>query len=358
MLALTILVFVCLLLLLVLVHEWGHFFAAKRAGCGVQEFAFGFPPRLFSIRRGETRYSFNLLPLGGYVKIEGEDMDQPGDSPTSFSNKSPAVRIFILSAGVLMNIVLAAVLLSFQAGLGVPVVATEENAALLSDIKTFVVAVDAGSPAAAAGLEPFDYVTEVGSVRQPTVTAMQEEIAASAGREIILKFERQGTLQRVAVIPRVAPPLGEGALGVALQETGLERTPIWQAPWRGVVRTGEMLVAIVNQFRILFWNLVTGNASLEAVTGPVGIAVFTHEVTSLGLSYILEFGALISLNLALINILPFPALDGGRILFVGLEMLAGRRLPVTIERRAHLAGFALLIALMLFVTLKDVARFF
>src|SRR3989344_170463 len=125
---LTIGVFIGLLLLLVLAHEWGHFFAAKRSGCNVEEFAFGFPPRLWSIVRSGTRYSFNALPLGGYVKIEGEDMGEMSPPPTSFAAKSPGVRILILVAGGVMNAILAAVLLAVQAGIGMPVLVSEENA--------------------------------------------------------------------------------------------------------------------------------------------------------------------------------------------------------------------------------------
>ena len=355
---LTIGVFIGLLLLLVLAHEWGHFFAAKRSGCNVEEFAFGFPPRLWSIVRSGTRYSFNALPLGGYVKIEGEDMGEMSPPPTSFAAKSPGVRILILVAGVVMNVILAAVLLAVQAGIGMPVLVSEENAGHVRDIKTFIVAVDVGSPAEAAGLARLDRIIRIGTLKNPTVTAVQAAVQASAGQELTMEIERQGVHQTLQLVPRINPPADEGALGVGLQETGLKRVPWWQAPWHGVVRTGEMTAAIVSQFWLLAVNLVNGVPAGDAVTGPIGIAILTNEVTKLGVAYVLEFAALISLNLALINVFPFPALDGGRIFFVVLEAVLGYRLSPRLERSAHAAGFAVLIALMLLVTLKDVVRFF
>ena len=164
----TVLVFIGLLLVLVLAHEWGHFIVARGAGCGVEEFAFGFPPRLFSFVRRGTRYSFNLLPIGGYVKIEGEDMDDPYPGPTNFASKTPLKRLLVLAAGVLMNAVLAAVLLSIQAGIGIPTLVTEENVDRVHDIKTFIVDVAANSPAEQAGIKTLDRVVSIDAVTNPT----------------------------------------------------------------------------------------------------------------------------------------------------------------------------------------------
>lgn len=358
MLVVTVLVFVGLLLVLVLAHEWGHFFAARLAGCRVEEFAFGFPPRLFSWRRGGTRYSLNLLPIGGYVKIEGEDMTEQQPGPASFGSKPVGSRLMILAAGVIMNVVLAYVLLTIQAGSGVPVVVTAENVAHVRARKTFVVDVAPGSPAAQAGVAALDRIVAVGDREQPTAEDVRLTVAEQVGREVTIELERRGVPVTVRLVPRREPPPGEGALGVAMQETGLEVFPWWQTPWRGLVRTGEMMTAIVGQFWLLLVRLTSGEAIGDVVTGPVGIAVLTNEVLSLGASYLLEFAALISLNLALINFLPFPALDGGRMLLAAVEGMAGRRLPARLEHYTHLAGFAALLALMLFITIKDVARFF
>ena len=358
MLWLTVLVFIGLLLVLVLAHEWGHFIVARGAGCGVEEFAFGFPPRLFSFVRRGTRYSFNLLPIGGYVKIEGEDMDDPYPGPTNFASKTPLKRLLVLAAGVLMNAVLAAVLLSIQAGIGIPTLVTEENVDRVHDIKTFIVDVAANSPAEQAGIKTLDRVVSIDAVTNPTAKQIQSLVTENLGQPMVIEVERQGVHKIVTAIPRTEWPPEEGAWGVVLQETGLERVVWWQAPLVGGERTGQMLVSIGGQFWLLLQRLVTEGTMGEVITGPVGIAIYTNEVTNLGVSYILEFAALISLNLALINILPFPALDGGRILFVGLEILFRRRLPARWEQATHMTGFALLILLMIFITFKDITRFF
>lgn len=358
MLVITILVFVAILLALVLVHEFGHFITAKWAGCRVEEFGFGFPPRLFGIKKGATTYSFNLLPIGGFVKIEGEDMNDPVPGPTSFASKSARWRTVILAAGVTMNVLLAVVLLSVQAGIGFPTVVTDNNAAQLTDVKTYILEVSPNSPAAQTGIQEFDRIVKINDIANPRLEQVQAVAHDQAGQEISLQVDRQGQHHTLTLTPRANPPAGEGALGVSLAATGLTRVPWWQAPWAGIQRTGEMLVAIVNQFGLILQRLVSQGQVGETLTGPIGIAIYTKEATAMGASYVLEFAALISLNLALINILPLPALDGGRILFVALEKILGRRLPGKIEQLTHNIGFALLILLMILITVKDVRRFF
>lgn len=358
MIFLTVIVFAVLLLALVLVHEWGHLMAAKKAGCNVGEFGFGFPPRLISKVWHGTRYSLNLLPLGGFVKIEGEDMQNPDPGPGNFASKSAGWRIFILSAGVLMNVVLAYALLTVQAAVGMPQVVTEENGQALTDVKAYILDVAERSPASEAGLKSLDRIVRVETLQDPSIEQVQQQIDSAKGKELTLEVERQGIHETFTVKPRENPPAGEGPVGIALGAAGLQRSPIWQAPWAGLKRTGEMLVGIVTQFTAIIQRLVSGDGVGETLTGPVGIAVYTNEVTRMGLPYILEFGALISLNLAIINILPLPALDGGRILFVLLEKIAGRRFPGKVEQITHTIGFAVLILLMIAITFKDVQRFF
>lgn len=356
MIWLTIVVFVVLLLVLVLIHEWGHFIAAKKAGCRVEEFGFGFPPRVASFVWHDTRYSLNLLPIGGFVKIEGENMADVNPGPTSFASKSATWRIIILAAGVTMNVILAAVLLSIQAGIGTPTIATPENRAELSRLQTHIIDVTPNSPAANAGLQTYDRIVRLEDIATPTIEEVQ--VKSRAGQPLTLEIERQGMHQTLTITPRIDPPADEGPLGVSLVSTGLKQAPWWQAPWIGVKNTGLMLYTIVSQFSHIISNLIRSGTVPTEVTGPIGIAVYTNEVTKLGASYVLEFGALISLNLALINILPFPALDGGRILFVIIEKLrGGRRLPEKAEQLTHTIGFAFLILLMLLITFRDLKRF-
>ncbi len=358
MLLLTVIVFVGLLLLLVLAHEWGHFIVAKKAGCDVEEFGFGFPPRLFSWMWHGTRYSFNLLPIGGFVKITGEDMQEEAPGPRSFASKSASWRVAILAAGVTMNVIVAVVLLSIQGVIGMPVVVTDENEATLTNHLTYVVEVVPNSPAAQAGVQELDRIARIDEVEKPTLPEVQQLVSERAGSEVVLDLERQGQHHEVKIVPRQNPPEGEGALGVSLAATGLVRVPWWFTPWHGLVRTWDMLRQIVIQFSLTISQLVRHGASPEALTGPIGIAIYTNEVTKLGWSYVLEFGALISLNLALINILPIPALDGGRIMFILVERFLGRRFPGRIEQVSHTVGFAALILLMVVITWQDIQRYF
>ena len=359
MLLLTVIVFVVLLLALVLVHEWGHFIAAKKAGCNVEEFGFGFPPKLFGVKWHGTEYTFNLLPIGGFVKIEGEDMETETPGPSDFASKSIPWRVTILAAGVAMNVLLAWVLLSVQSVVGMPTVITEANGSQLTNQQTYILEVAPNSPAAEAGLQDFDRIVSIADVETPAIADLQRVTTEQAGESIELVVNRQGITETVTLTPRVDPPPNEGALGVSLAATGLQQSPWWQAPWQGLKRTGIMLAAIVTQFGSILGQLVSTGSVGGDLAGPVGIAVLTNEVTTLGFPYVLEFGALISLNLALINILPFPALDGGRIVFVLIEALrGGRRLKASVERYVHTAGFAFLILLMLLITFRDIQRFF
>ena len=354
----TIVIFLGMLLALVLVHEWGHFIVAKKAGCNVEEFGFGFPPKLFSrVWRG-TLYSFNLLPLGGFVKIEGENMDEENPTPTSFASKGAAWRIAILSAGVIMNLVLAAVLFAIESGIGAPTIATPENRTTLTNIMTYVLEVSPNSPAAQAGLQPYDRVVKYEKIEKPAVSAIQEKTKELAGTEVAVEIERAGQHMTINVTPRTNPPEGEGALGIALGETGLLKAPWYMTPIEGVKKTVFMTGAILEQFAGLIQKLIRSESVGQVFTGPIGIAIYTKEAASLGLSYFLEFAAMISINLAIINILPLPALDGGRILFVLIEKAFGKRVPGNIEAYVHTAGFVLLIGLMLLITFKDIHRYF
>lgn len=354
----TILIFLGMLLALVLVHEWGHFIIAKKAGCKVDEFGFGFPPRLFSKMWRGTLYSFNLLPIGGFVKIEGENMDEENPSQTSFAGKSALWRIAILSAGVIMNLVFAVLLLGIESGLGAPTIVTSENRGSLSNIMTYVLEVEEGSPAKETGIQPYDRIVSYNTIESPAISDIQSVTGELAGREVAIELERAGEHLSISIVPRMKPPEGQGALGVSLGETGLLKSPWYMAPWEGLKRTAFMTGAIVDQFAGLIQKLFRQESVGQVLTGPIGIAIYTKEAASLGLSYFLEFAAMISINLAIINILPLPALDGGRILFVLVEKAIGKRVPGNIESFVHTAGFVLLIGLMIAITFKDVHRYF
>src|SRR3989344_2685918 len=204
----TIFIFLGMLLALVLVHEWGHFIIAKKAGCKVDEFGFGFPPRLFSKMWRGTLYSFNLLPIGGFVKIEGENMDEANPSSTSFASKSASWRIAILSAGVIMNLLFAALLLGVESGLGAPTIVTSENRGSLSNIMTYVLEVEEGSPAKEAGIQPYDRIVSYNTAASPAISDIQTITGDRAGEKISIELERAGEHLSLSVVPRVNPPEG------------------------------------------------------------------------------------------------------------------------------------------------------
>ncbi len=358
MVLLTAILFIGLLLTLVLVHEWGHFIAAKKAGCTVEEFGFGFPPRLFSFMWHGTRYSFNLLPIGGFVKIEGENMDEEQPRLTSFASKSAAWRITILAAGVIMNMVLAVLLLTVQSGLGSPNVVTKDNASSLTDLHTYILDIAPNSPAATVGIQPFDRILSIEGQENPLIEDVQRITSEHRGQDVTIELDRAGQHLTKEVAARENPPEGQGSLGVSLAATGLHKTSWWKAPGVGVERTFQMTAAIVKGFATIITQLFQGQSVGGSVTGPIGIAMYTNQAAKMGTSYFLEFAAMISINLALINILPLPALDGGRILFVLVELIFRKRISGKIESWAHTAGFALLIVLMILITLKDVRHYF
>lgn len=354
---LTLIVFILILGLLVFVHELGHFVAARKNGVKVEEFGFGFPPRIFGIKKGETIYSLNWIPLGGFVKIKGEGGEDREDED-SFSNKKIWRRAVILAAGVLMNFVLAAVLLSIGFMIGLPQVINGENGnARIRDVKVQVVQVLEGTPAAEAGLLPGDAVLEIDGQKIEDVEAMQEYLGGKIDAPVKFVLERDGQKIDKEISPVFLVETGRGGIGVGLLKSGIVSYRWYLAIWKGaesaVLFTGEVAVA----FYELIKNLVVTQKVSVDLSGPVGIAVLTGQVARMGIIYLLQFTALLSINLAVINFLPFPALDGGRILFLIIEKI--RRKPVSqkIENLVHNIGFALLMLLVVLVTYRDVVKF-
>jgi regulator of sigma E protease len=351
----TLIIVVLILGLLIFVHEFGHFISAKRAGLCVEEFGFGFPPRLFGFKRGETVYSINLLPLGGFVKILGEGGERPND-PRSFASKSIRTRALILTAGVIMNILLAMLLLIVGFKIGLPTV-VDSQTGIVRDVKIQVVAVNEGSPAFEAGIKAGDEISEIEEEKVGTIEEVQSRIEKYLGEEMTLKIKRGDQEQYLTLIPREEPPVEEGPTGVALVKTGIVSYPWYEAIWRGVVATFSLTVAIIVALFNIIKNLLVGAGVAEEISGPVGIAVMTGQVARLGFTYVLQFTAVLSINFAILNILPFPALDGGRLLFLLIERVRGRKVSKKTENLIHMIGFVLLILLMILVTFRDVFKF-
>jgi len=376
----TFIAFVLVLGLLVLVHELGHFLVAKRNGVPSEEFGFGFPPRIVGTYkdkkgkrrwvfgnqriqeeikdRDETIYSLNLIPLGGFVKIRGEDEEENSNDKKSFVNQKPWVRFKILFAGVAMNFILAILLFSFAFQLGLPESVGDDES--FKDAKVQIALVAKDSPADLAGFEMGDEVLAINSVEIDKIGQFQEAISQNKGQEISVEIFRETEDQKItlATSVREEAPSGQGLLGVELVRTAFTKYGFFESIWLAIQATFSLILAILLFLGDLIAKLFTSETVSAQVTGPVGIAVMTGQMAKLGLAYILQFTALLSVNLGVINLLPFPALDGGRIFFLLIEKIKGKPLNRKIEGMANAVGFFLLIGLMIFITFKDIANFF
>lgn len=352
---LTIIIFLLVLSVLVFVHEFGHFITAKKSGIRVDEFGFGFPPRIFGIKKGDTFYSINLIPLGGFVRIKGEDGSGKSD-PDSFAAKSIGRRIAIILAGVIMNVVLTAVLLSIGAGVGTPrAIDGEIRYAKVRDAQIQVVSILSGSPAERAGIEAGDVIVSTSGREYSDVEELREHISASESITFILK--RNGEQIARSAQTELLPQTSRIGIGVGLLKTGIVSYPWYIAPWKGVTETGFYIKEITFAFGRILGDLFLGRAVSVDLSGPVGIAVLTGKVARLGFIHLLQFTALLSINLAFINVLPFPALDGGRMLFLAIEGVLRKPVSRKFEAVAHNIGFVILIMLVLLVTYRDLVRY-
>lgn len=335
--------FVVLLALLVLVHEVGHFATAKLSGVKIEEFGLGYPPRLLSVQWRGTRYSLNLLPLGGFVRLTGEEDPQ---TPGSLAGKSIGTRLLVLSSGSIMNLLLPLALLSGSLMLPHQVVRGEVQ---IEEIAT-------DSPAQRAGLQPGDIVLEINHRTVGNLADLHYNTQLRLGKKITLLVQRDSQLEMVSLTPRWRPPSGEGAIGIKIglvnPEVITQSYPFWEAIPLGIRSAWDTLILFRNG--ILGWFI---RGETPQIVGPVGIAQMTGEVARAGISPLMDFAAFLSINLAIINLLPLPALDGGRLVFVVLEWVRrGKRVPPQKEKLVHLIGFAVLIALIAMVSYYDIAR--
>lgn len=372
---LTIIVFILILGVLIFVHEFGHFMTARRNGIKADEFGFGFPPRIFGFYKNEntgkyefvpgskeivsknTVYSLNWIPVGGFVKIKGEDGEGKSESD-SFASKSAWKRTKVLAAGVMMNFVLAWILISIGFMIGAPQLASGPSNS--ADSKIQISNIVAGSPATVAGLQVGDEVLKTQTapdgqvVRLTGVTSLQKYIDANKGRQLNLAIQRGSQTLDIKVMPRVNPPKGQGALGVELAETTIVSFPWYKAIWMGLTTTLNLIWLILVALWGIIVSLFSGKGVGADVGGPVYIYKMTGQVAAMGLVYILQFAALLSINLGIINILPIPALDGGRILFIIIEKIKGHPVSQKVEQAFHTVGFALLIILLVLISFHDV----
>ena len=347
----TIILFIIVLAILILSHELGHFLVAKISGIRVDEFAFGFPPRLFSFKKGETRYSFNALPLGGYVKIHGEEGDEEND-PRSFASKKIYIRAAVIFAGVFFNLVLAWILLSGTFMLGMPTSVEDFPEGTVKDAYVTVIEVQKGTPAEKAGLRVGDQLLDFNTTKD-----LQKFINENKGKEINLKYKRGKEANSILITPSENPEQDKGALGIAMDKIGLLKLPWYKSIWEGLKRTIGLTALVAKLIFEFIADAFNGEPIIDKISGPVGIFKATGNFATLGFTYILGFIALFSINLAVINILPFPALDGGRILFLLIELIKGSPVNHRFSNMVHTIGLVLLLVLLAFITYHDILKF-
>lgn len=358
----TLLIFLVVISVLVFVHEFGHFIAAKRAGMKVEEFGFGFPPRIWGTRRGGTFYSINAIPFGGFVRILGEDGEERR-APGSFGAGTFWQKFRVITAGVIMNFLFAVLLLILGNFLGLRVGIFDDAMGARAQQKEIqILQIAPASPAEQGGLQSLDVIRgfrEHGDViGTDTPEQVQEYAFAHAGQDVTMIVHRGATDQDIALHLRKPTGPSEGPIGISLALTGVIRYPWYQSVWRGLFSAAELFWATLVGYGSLLSKLFIDGKLGSDVTGPVGIANLTGQAARVGFNYLMQFVAMISINLAVLNILPFPALDGGRLALVIAEKLRGKALSQKLEQGINAAGFAILIALMVAVTVKDIVKFF
>ncbi|PIZ95445.1 MAG: RIP metalloprotease RseP [Candidatus Magasanikbacteria bacterium CG_4_10_14_0_2_um_filter_37_12] len=395
----TVILFIFILGLLVFVHEFGHFIVARKSGMKVYEFGFGFPPRACGFYKdlktgkivwvkkkdkelrkkekestlantvgGEEReeeysatvYSINWLPLGGFVKIKGENGEKASE-PDSFGYHKFWKKALVLVAGVTMNFLLAVVLLSVGFMIGLPADAesmTDPKAIVVEEPFVTAQQIEEGSPADLAGILFGDKILFVDGVQIVDASQLVSLVNERANQDVTVDIERVGERVSLSMTPVQLEGENTARLGISVVETGKIRYPWYLAIYRGFIGAVITTIHIFLAFVVLIKNLILGQGLAFDVSGPVGIAVIVGESARLGLAYLINITAMLSLSLAVINILPIPALDGGRLLFVTIEKIFKRPIPLKYEQIAHTVGFVLLMALIVVVTWRDVAGLF
>lgn len=349
--AFSLIAFIVILSILVLVHEGGHFFAARRFGIWVEEFGFGLPPRAWGKKIKDTIYSLNWLPFGGFVRLHGENLEDTIQRPeVAFLNKSKKVRATVICAGVFMNIILG--ILAFS-------VVYTFNGVPRETGHVKVLAVSKDSPADAGGLKEGDIIDSLNGQLITNNDQFIKGIDQERGKEVSLNITREGKTDTVKVTPRLNPPANEGALGVAIGSREIYFPPIWQRPFYGIYYGfGDAIFwgkAVLTGFRDMILQSLSGHVPKD-IAGPIGIYQVTNQVAALGILPLINFMGVLSVNLAIINILPIPALDGGRLLFIIFEAITRKRVTPKIEATIHSVGMIALLGLLVVITFFDIKR--
>lgn len=360
------LIFFAILVFLVLVHELGHFLVAKWFGIRVDEFAFGFPPKLFGKKIGETEYKVNLLPIGGYVKIYGEDPSENTEGPDrkrSFAHKPRYVQAAVLLAGIAMNIVFAWILFSgaYLLGAETSVAAVPENVKVQNE-RSAILQVAKGSPADMLGIQAGDTLVSLATFKEFVEPKSGKEVSDFVGShqtgQMTIGYQKKG--ESFVTYSPITPALYEGGdkkiIGLTVDRVGVLDLPFHLALWQGMKTTASYTTLTAQAFVNLIKNIFTGQGGVQELTGPIGIVGVVDQVRVFGIAALFTFAAIISVNLAVLNLIPFPALDGGRLLFVAIESVIRRPLPLAFQAWTNTIGFGLLLLLMVLVTWQDIVR--
>ena len=345
---------------LVTLHELGHFILAKKFGVKVEEFGIGYPPRIFGKKVGETVYSLNLLPFGAFVRLYGES-EKIKDS-RSFSGKPFWQKSLIILGGVISFWVVAFILFTIVMILGVPTVIGDNDNYPNSKIQIMAVIPD--SPAGKAGIRIGDIILKIkdpqtGIEKEIDKTKeLQEFIKENKGKEVILTIQRGKEFLSFSLVPRISPPEGQGPIGVALVRTALKKYPWYLAPFEGAKTTVYLTGMVLKGWASALINLIQRKPAGVELVGPVGVFGLFIQAGELGLVYFLQFVAIISIFVALTNVVPIPITDGGKFLLLTIEKIRGKEISSKVEQRINAFFFALLIALMIWVTIKDISKFF
>ncbi|SHI79190.1 regulator of sigma E protease [Geosporobacter subterraneus DSM 17957] len=330
----TILVAFIVFGLLVVFHELGHFTVAKFVGIKVHEFAIGMGPRFLKVKKGETEYSLRILPIGGYVKMEGED--EASTDAGSFNNKPIWARMAVLIAGPFMNFVLAVLLFTMIFySLGFPT--------------TIIDRVTPGFPAEQVGLRPGDQITSINGENITNWDQIVRMINGSREQELSIILLREGAEKQFRVTPVINRETDQAIIGIT---PAAEKSLV-----KSITTSIDRMFFIMGGMMEFLGNLFGGKASTEDVVGPVGIIHLVGEAAKTSIYNVMSLAALISINLGIVNLIPIPALDGGRLLFLLFEGISGRPIDPEKEGFIHLVGFVLLMVLMLFIAYKDIIRF-
>lgn len=335
--------------ILIMVHEFGHFIIAKKSGVWVEEFGLGLPPRVFGKKIGDTIYSINALPIGGFVKLHGETSSEKVLYPEkAFTNKRPLTKIAITLAGIVMNFALAIVCFSVLFFVsGIP-----------GKIDLTILNITDNSPAKTSGLLANDIIQKINNTEITNDDQFKNEVEKNKGNKVNLEVKRGSKNLNIALTPRLNPPAGEGSLGVEftdVQESYFP--PIWQRPfvslWYGAKQTLDVTKAVVFGLTGAVHSVSQGK-SPQGVSGPVGIIAIFKRFTELGTLALVGLVGEISINLAIINLIPFPPLDGSRIAMVIAQKLTKRKMNQNLEEKVYLIGFIVLIGLTILITSHEI----